>query len=215
VAPVRVLAHRGLRSAGPESSLSSVVAAFAACDGAEVDVLVTADGEAVIRHDERLPDGTPVRSLRVDEARRLLGTGEDGLPRVADLLDALDLRGGLLDLELKVPGAARALAALRPLPHGTVLTSFYAAEVHEARVRLPEVPCGLLVSRALPRHVPRDAHALAVHHPLAEAVRAAHPGARLWAWTVNDAAAFARAAAARCEVVISDDPVAIARVAAS
>jgi len=186
-----------------------VVAAFDACAGAEVDVLVTADGVPVLRHDERLADGTPVRVLTLAEARRLARADADDLPRVADVLAALAGKSGTLNLELKVPGAAGALAALRPLPAIVATTSFYAAEAMEALARFPERPAGLLVSRGLPAFVPQGVAFLAVHHSLLPAVRAAHPTATLWAWTVNDAGAFARAVDAKCEVVISDDPVAV------
>jgi glycerophosphoryl diester phosphodiesterase len=205
-----VLAHRGLRSAGPESSLASIVAAFRACDGAEVDVLVTADGVPVVRHDERIEDGAAVRSLRLDDLRAAVRADADALPRVADVLAALSGAKGLLDLELKVPGAARALSALRPLPGFVATTSFYAAEVLDSSRLLPETRTGLLVSRAPPAFVPQAASCLAVHHALLDAVRSAHPWAAIWAWTVNDADAIAAARRARGEVVISDDPARIA-----
>lgn len=210
---MRVLAHRGLRAAGPENSLRSVVAAFSACDGAEADVLVTADGVPVLRHDERLADGTPLRSLRLDEARRILGADADDLPAVADVLRAVGSRPGLLDLELKVPGAARALVPLRPLPACVAFTSFHAAEAMDARALLPEIPCGLLVARWPPRFLPPGMACLSVEHRALPAARAALPSATLWAWAVNDAQAFSRASASRCEVAIGDDPALLLRLA--
>jgi glycerophosphoryl diester phosphodiesterase len=204
---VRVLAHRGLRSAGPENSRRSVVAAFERAEGAEVDVLVTADGRAVLRHDERLADGTPVSSLTLAQARRILRAGDDDLPAVEDVLAAVAGRPGTLNLELKVPGAARALAPLASrLGAGVVATSFWASEVHEAARFLPGVPAGLLVSHVPVASPPAGAALLAVHEALLPAVRAAFPNAVLWAWTVDDDAAARRALGARCEVAIADDP---------
>jgi glycerophosphoryl diester phosphodiesterase len=207
---VRVLAHRGLRSAGPENSLRSVVAAFQAADGAEVDVLVTADGRAVLRHDERLPAGTPISSLSLTEARRLAGGDAEDLPAVDDVLTALQGRSGTLNLELKVPGAARALAPLASrMDAHVVVTSFWASEVFEAARHLPGVRAGLLVSHVPVALVPAGATFLSVLETLLPAVRAAFPSTPLWAWTVNDEPAMRRARAAGCELVISDDPFAV------
>lgn len=206
-APVRVLAHRGLRSAGPENSRRAVVAAFERADGAEVDVLVAADGRAVLRHDERLADGTPVSSLSLADARRILAASDDDLPTVEDVLAAVAGRPGTLNLELKVPGAARALAPFASrLGRAVVVTSFWAAEVHEATRFLRGVRAGLLVAHVPVASPPAGAALLVVHHALLPAVRDAFPAAALWAWTVDDDAAARRALAARCEVVIADDP---------
>jgi glycerophosphoryl diester phosphodiesterase len=210
-----LLAHRGHRAAGPENSLRSVVAACAAADGAEVDVLVTADGRAVLRHDDRLEDGTPVRRLPLADARRLLGADADDLPEVAAVLDALAAdpagRRGTLNLELKVPGAARALAPLASRLDRVVFTSFWATEVLDALALFPERPAGYAVEGVPVAFVPDGAALLAVNHEAVGEVRAAFPQAPLWAWTVNDEAAAARARAARCAAVIGDDVAALRR----
>ena len=122
------LAHRGHRAAGPENSLRSVVAAFEVADGAEVDVLVTADGKAVLRHDECLADGTPLRALSLAEARRRLGADADDLPLVSDVFRRLEGARGTLDVELKVPGAAAALRAAGTVPAAVAFTSFLVSE---------------------------------------------------------------------------------------
>jgi glycerophosphoryl diester phosphodiesterase len=173
-------------------------------DGAEVDVLVTSDGEAVLRHDERLADGTPVRALSLAELRARTGGDADDLPEVGTVLEAV--RGkGTLNLELKVPGAARALRPFAPLPDGVVLTSFYRAEVAEALAAFPGTRVGLLLSRWPAAIVPTGTHLLSVLHALLARARAEFPAATLWAWTVNDEAAAREARAARCEAWIGDD----------
>jgi glycerophosphoryl diester phosphodiesterase len=213
VPPLR-LAHRGHRAAGPENSLRSVVAAFREADGAEVDVLVTADGRAVLRHDDRLPSGAPVRSLGLDEARRLLAATADDLPEVGEVLAALDAVPGeakRLNLELKVPGAARALAPLRPRLGRVVFTSFFATEVQDAIALFPGVPVGLLAAHDSFRFVPAGASFLAIRHAVLPEVRARLPDVPLYAWTVNDEAAAERARAAGCAAVIGDDAAALLR----
>jgi glycerophosphoryl diester phosphodiesterase len=167
-------------------------------------VLVTADGVPVLRHDERLADGTPVRSLDLETLRRLARADEDDLPRVAEVLAHLP-SGKTLNLELKVPGAARALRSLAPLPPGCVLTSFYAAEAMEALAAFPSRRVGLLVSRALPRFVPEGLSLLAVHWSLLEAARERFPALRLWAWTLDGPETVALARRVGAEAWIGDD----------
>jgi glycerophosphoryl diester phosphodiesterase len=192
-----LLAHRGHRAAGPENSLRSVVGACRACDGAEVDVLVTADGKAVLRHDDRLPDGTPVRVLTLAEARRRLNADADDLPEVGAVLEAVagDDRGrrGTVNLELKVPGAARALFPLRERLGRVVFTSFWGSEVLEALALYPDRPAGYAIEAPPVRWVPDGVALLAVNETALPDVRAAVPQAPLWAWTVNDEAGAARA----------------------
>jgi glycerophosphoryl diester phosphodiesterase len=211
---VLLLAHRGDRAAGPENSLRSVVSAFRRADGAEVDVLVTADGRAVLRHDDRLRDGYPVRDLPLDVLRRLAAADADDLPEVGDVLTALASVAGdrkRLNLELKVPGAARALGPLRTRLSRVVLTSFFATEVQDALALYPGVPVGLLASHAGFRFVPAGVHLLAIRHSALHDVRERFPDLPLYAWTVNDAPAAERARSAGCAVVIGDDVDALAR----
>lgn len=209
---MRLLAHRGDRTAGPENSLRSVVAAFRRADGAEVDVLVTADGRAALRHDDRLPSGYPVRDLPLAEVRRLLRADADTLPEVGEVLTAIAGVGSpacRLNLELKVPGAARALRPHAGRFDRVVFTSFFATEVLDAAALYPSVPSGYLVAQAPVGHVPAGAAFLSVRHPLLAAVRASHPTSPLWAWTVNDEVAARTAVAMGCAALIGDDPAAI------
>jgi glycerophosphoryl diester phosphodiesterase len=205
VAGPLLLAHRGHRPAGPENSLRSIVAAFDVCDGAETDVIVTADGFAVLRHDERLADGTPVSTLPLRALRERVHATDDDLPLAASAVDALPA-GKTLNLELKVPGAARALrAAPAVLPPGVVLTSFYAAEALEAAALFPSTRVGLLLSRWPVRSVPASPALLSVGYWLLDDVRRRHPSAPMWAWTLDDPEAVRAAAAAGCEAWIGND----------
>lgn len=212
-----MLAHRGDRRAGPENSASSVLGALRDADGVEVDVLVTADGVPVLRHDERLPDGTPVRSLALRELRGRLRADGDTLPRVADVLAAADGVGrpdAIVNLELKVPGAARALRPLADRCARVAFTSFFPTEVLEAATWFPGRPAGaLLDADGLPVVAP--ASFVVAHHRVAEVAARRHPGRACWVYTVNDPGAAARARAARASVWIGDDVDAMRRFVAS
>lgn len=69
--PMR-LAHRGLWSEAPENTLEAMeAAARAGCEGVEIDIRMTADGEIAVLHDEtmeRITAGSPTgrRTERVD-----------------------------------------------------------------------------------------------------------------------------------------------------
>jgi glycerophosphoryl diester phosphodiesterase len=70
--PVEVIAHRGFSAAAPENTLAAFAAAIACgADRIEFDVQLTADGVAVVIHDDdldRTTDGKgPVGGRRLDE----------------------------------------------------------------------------------------------------------------------------------------------------
>src|SRR5260221_12347104 len=86
-------AHRGLWSVGgyPENSLGAFQAACAAGYGIELDVQLTADGEAVVFHDGNLKRMTGregrVADHTADELAAMpLAGGEETIPTLADAL---------------------------------------------------------------------------------------------------------------------------------
>jgi glycerophosphoryl diester phosphodiesterase len=135
------IAHRGLWSTGgpPENSLAAFEAACAAGYGIELDVRLTADGEAVVFHDEGLERLTAESGL-VEErtsqelsALMLLGS-DQAIPTLAQALAVIGTRAMIL-VELKTPpgqeGPLEArvmeLLAVHPGPYG--LLSFNAASL--------------------------------------------------------------------------------------
>jgi glycerophosphoryl diester phosphodiesterase len=106
------VAHRGLWSPGeaPENSLAAFQAACAAGYGIELDVQLSADGEARVFHDDTLErmTGAPGRLAERTAAElaelRLAGTDET-VPTLAETL-ALVGRRALVQIELKTPAGA-------------------------------------------------------------------------------------------------------------
>lgn len=104
-------AHRGLWNRDkerPENSLAAFEAAADAGYGMELDVQLSADGEAVVFHDDRLNDrdlteasGRIAEHLAADLAQVKLGGTRETIPT---LREALDCVGGhsLVVIELKV-----------------------------------------------------------------------------------------------------------------
>jgi glycerophosphoryl diester phosphodiesterase len=103
------VAHRGLwsPSGAPENSLAAFQAACAAGYGVELDVQMSADGEAMVFHDEDLARLTGAAGRLADRTAaelaelRLSGTDER-IPTLAETL-ALVGRRALVLIELKTP----------------------------------------------------------------------------------------------------------------
>jgi glycerophosphoryl diester phosphodiesterase len=103
------VAHRGLWSpdGAPENSLGAFQAACAGGYGIELDVQITADGEAVVFHDWTLERLMGVegrlsdRSLAGLRELRLNGTDE-GIPTLAEVLVEVGHRA-MVHIELKTP----------------------------------------------------------------------------------------------------------------
>jgi glycerophosphoryl diester phosphodiesterase len=102
------LAHRVLhdRAAGrPENSRAAVRAAVAAGYGIEIDVQLSADGQAMVFHDEDLDrltaESGPVKARTASELGRIrLRDAEDGIPTLPEVLALIAGRVPLL-VEIK------------------------------------------------------------------------------------------------------------------
>ncbi|WP_172592001.1 glycerophosphodiester phosphodiesterase [Subtercola boreus] len=78
VAP-RIIAHRGASSVAPENTIASFDAALAAgADAIEVDLQLTADGVAVVIHDDRLDRTTDLVGSVADTDARSLASADAG-----------------------------------------------------------------------------------------------------------------------------------------
>lgn len=100
--PALRLAHRGDWRVAPENSLAAMRAALAieGCDGLEFDVRCSADGAAVLLHDESL-----ARVQQVPMACSVLTAAqlaEHGIPTLGEVLAAVGCEA-FLDVELKEP----------------------------------------------------------------------------------------------------------------
>lgn len=155
------LAHRGLhdRAAGVvENTLSAALAAADAGYGIEVDLQLSADGEAMVFHDddvERLlgHDG-PVGALTAAKlgAAPLLGASKgEAPPRFAALLEAVAGRAPLLVEIKRQPDdratqalTVRAAALLKGYPGPAALMSFDPTAVEAAATAAPDLPRGLV-----------------------------------------------------------------------
>ncbi len=134
-----LLAHRGDHRAAPENTLGALAAAVAVgCDGMELDVRRSRDGQAIVLHDATLQRVQGLAVAAADlSAAELAG---QGVPTLVAVLTAAPA-GFLLDVEIKDPAAVGAtIAAVEgvrgPAAVDVVISSFDAAtlgRIGEAR----------------------------------------------------------------------------------
>jgi glycerophosphoryl diester phosphodiesterase len=170
------IAHRGYHDRAarrPENSLSAFRAAIAAGYGIELDVQLSADGQAMVFHDESLDRMTSATGAVHDRDAATLAAiplrdGDDAIPRLAQTLAVVGGRVPLL-IELKdrnetlvsTDGRLEAAVARALAGYGgpVAVMSFNPAMVAEMRRVAPDVPRGLTT----------DAFDPAVWAPLPEA----------------------------------------------
>ncbi|MEO8811876.1 MAG: glycerophosphodiester phosphodiesterase [Caulobacteraceae bacterium] len=103
------IAHRGLWSpeGPPENSIGAFQAACAAGYGIELDVQLTADGEAVVFHDATLPrmtgnQGRIADHTAADLCEMRLGGSDETIPTLSDTLALVGHRA-MVHIEIKIP----------------------------------------------------------------------------------------------------------------
>ena len=142
-----ILGHRGLSARHLENSLEAFRAALAAgMDGLELDVQPTADGVAMVLHDDTLErtalGSGALRRLRMAELP-LLKNGE----AIPSLSEVLELPAAHFNVELKgEPGWQAALAAVEAAEclDRVRFSSFEHTEVLQLWAACPAARCGFL-----------------------------------------------------------------------
>jgi glycerophosphoryl diester phosphodiesterase len=158
------IAHRGLhdRAAGRvENSRAAVAAAVAAGYGVEIDLQLSADGEAMVFHDAALdrltPETGPVRARTAAELARIpLTGGGETIPTLAEilalartpLLVEIKDQGGRFDATGVGPLEARAAALLAAHAGPVAAMSFNPAAVAAVGAAAPGLPLGLVAGHA-------------------------------------------------------------------
>jgi len=235
-----VIGHRGAAALAPENTLAGFrAAASAGARWVEFDVKLSADGVAVLMHDDtldRTTDGSgavaaaPAAAIAALDAGAWFGAGFRGerVPTLVEAIAELERLGLGANIEIKpCPGRAEAtarevaavVAAAWPgsLP-APLLSSFEPACLAVTRDHAPALPRGLLVKRLAP-----DWRALAAvlgcasvnlgrRHASASGIAAVlGSGLKLVIWTVNEAVEAARLLAVGASAIITDRPDALMR----
>ncbi|MBQ6360232.1 MAG: glycerophosphodiester phosphodiesterase [Lachnospiraceae bacterium] len=226
-------AHRGFSGRYPENTMLAYEKAVeAGCDGIELDVHLSADGEPVLIHDERVDrtsDGVgfvgrmtlkELRALDVSAAFR----GQYGVNRVPTLREYLAFAkdaGIMTNIELKTgvytyPGIeAKTLELIDEfgLRDKILFSSFNHYSVKRMQALAPEMTYGLLEESrviGLPDYTAAQ-HVQAVHpeyHMVDEEFMesARNHGLLVNVWTVNTEYAMRRLAALGVDMMIGNNP---------
>ena len=198
-----LLGHRGSRCSASvhENSIAAFDLALQhGCDGFEFDLRLTADGAAVICHNQ-----SSRRTRIAGATRSRLGH----LPSLDDVLQRF-AKSAFLDIELKVPGLAQPLlSALNQLvpEWGFVVSSFLPDVLVELAARAKPIPLGIIFERRVPRWWEWPVQYVIPQHSLItpELIRDVHnAGKSLFAWTVNQEAEMLRLAEWGVDGIISD-----------
>ena len=224
-------AHRGFRARYPENTLLAFSKALeAGCDGIELDVQLSLDGEIVIIHDEtvdRTTDGSGfVKDLTLAQLKALDAGSGEMIPLLSEYLDLVEDSGVLTNIELKndmiryegLEEQVIAMVRRRGLVGQVIISSFSHESVNLVKSLAPEIACGYLVSSS---QRPVDWEAIAASM-LLHGIEFIHPDVRLvdegflamagrhgipfGVWTVNDAAIMQRLIDQRAYSVFTDDP---------
>lgn len=225
-----IIAHRGASATAPENTLAAFALAYEQrADMIELDVQLSADGELVVFHDATTErwDGQPrpVSACTLADLRALDIGGE----RVATLAETCAFArqtGIALNVELKRPDiVAQCVALLKEYDLGgrTLISSFYAAALHELQRIAPAIQRGYLMGHRTYRPDVRArelwpflalqrVHAAAWHPtyqlPLVERVipLVRRAGYAVNVWTVDDPALMRRLAACGATGIITNMP---------
>lgn len=227
-----VAAHRGASRLAPENTMAAFERAVQlGARAIELDVQLTADGEAVVIHDatvDRTTDGHGRVSDLARDAVTALDAGAwfgaafagERIPRLAEVLDWARSRV-FLNIELKpATGDDDALAAkvaglvrATGMTDGCLAMSFDHVAVERFKVAAPSVPALVIAGARLFREIPyvRSVGADGSNHspawwtaPTCAAFRAA--GLVAHASLVNEAAAWAQAVDRGVDMVDTDEP---------
>jgi len=161
----RPIAHRGLHDAAHgiiENTPSAVAAAVDGNYGIEVDLQITADGEAMVHHDDalgRLTEGAgELAALSAAELKRVsFKATRDRMITLGDLCDLVARRVTLV-LELKsrfdsdLRLVARAAAVLKNYAGPVAVMSFDPAQIAAVRTQAPMLVRGIVAERHYDHH---------------------------------------------------------------
>lgn len=176
----RPIAHRGLHDASAgviENTATAFSAAIAAGYGIECDLQVSADGEAMVHHDDalgRLTEGSGALAAMNAAAIQAVGFKQTS-GRILTLGELCDLVAGrtplLIELKSRFDGdlrlVTRATAVLARYPGPAALMSFDPAPIAALRATAPALTRGMVAMR-------RYTHADGTSLPPAQNFRLAH-----------------------------------------
>ena len=226
----KIFAHRGYSALYPENTLLAFSKAIeAGCDGIELDVHLTKDGEIAVIHDEdvrRTTDGAGlVADMTLSELKSLSAGRGERVPLLAEYFDIAGRADIITNIELKTDviqyeGLEEKVVELvlqRGLSGKVIFSSFHLPSVDRVMRLAPGMLCGYLFSPALGL----DWEAIAARMR-DNGVKFVHPNVRLVSkgflavarkysipfgvWTVNNVKSIRKMVEYGAYSVFTDDP---------
>lgn len=219
------IGHRGAKGHLAENTLASFEKALGlGCDGIELDVHLSADGEIIVIHDEtvdRTTDGKGrVRDLSLSQLKHLKIDGAHEIPTLAEAIDFIP-DGKLINIELKVKNAAKPVMHLieRYVAENDreydlfLVSSFDWIALKEIREANPKIPLGVLTDTDLELAIgfSQSIKAETIHpyfHLLTaeNTARMQAMGFGVFPWTINELEDLGRIQSFGVEGIITDFP---------
>ncbi len=203
----RPIAHRGLHDAAHgliENTAGAVRAAIAANYGIEVDVQISADGEAMVHHDDvlgRLTEGSGrLDRLSAAELKNVPFRGSsERMLTLGELCDLVDGRVTMLiELKSRFDGDGRlpdrVAAVLAGYRGPAAPMSFDPGQIAGLRHKAPRLPCGIVAAKYRP-HPYWDQMPYWLRHGMGYGLTALVARAQFVAYAVVDLPALAPALA--------------------
>ena len=231
---MKVYAHRGYSGKYPENTmLAFKKAAETGCDGIELDVQLTSDGQVVIIHDEKIDrttDGTGnVKDYTLEELKKFHAAaswngiyGFEPIPTLeeyfqwvkdTDLVTNIEIKSGVYYYE-ELEEKTLALVRKYGLEKKIIFSSFLHSSITLLRKLAPEIPCGALVeyeNLGNPGYY-CEKFDFQYYHPGMKALTeemvqsCKEHNIPLNVWTINDMGALEQLYEWGCEGVISNFP---------
>lgn len=231
---MRVIAHRGWSGKYPENTMLAFRKAVeAGCDGIELDVHLSKDGEVMIIHDEALKRTSGMNGAVSEWTRSELEKISAGktfnddygftpIPSLEEYLEYVSKTGVITNIELKTapcyyPGIERkTLDLVRKFGYEdrVIFSSFNWLSVFEMKKLAPELPGGFLLENLSIQNISMQIKSLGFeyYHPciryvsdeLVRECKANKVGLNVW--TVNDAEDIKKCIAWDIEGLITNHP---------
>lgn len=221
----RIWAHRGDSACFPENTMVAFESAVTkGADAIEFDVRFDADKNVVVLHDsklERLTGQPGTIETTSATARAALRVRGEGIPLLADVLDAFDIE---MDVEIKTTKVGRMgelVAATARVIKGSaradqiLVSSFDPVALVQLHAQLPDLACAFLFHDEQPLPLRKGwvgnwtgASVLHPQHTLcteAAVARWHRAGMPINAWTIDDRAELLRLAKLGVDGVFSND----------
>ena len=200
----RPIAHRGLHDLARgiiENTAEAVRAAVARGYGVEVDLHISADGEAMVHHDAELGRVTEgegrLDTYNVSELKRVrFRCGGDPMMTLGDLCDLVAGRATLLielrsrfDDDPRLPD--RVSAVLGSYPGPVAVMSFDPIQLAELRRKAPHLPRGIVAAKYRRPHPYWDLMPRRLRYNMHTLLPAVQVGVDFVAYSVREMPAFA------------------------